>query len=246
VPPGVGGIVINARVFARKGTEKDERARPSRTGARPPRADRDEEIKILRDSFYRRVEGDALGQDDEGKLVDDKGKVLLQKGAAVTEEALVEVPRKYWGEIPRPRGARAPARSEGARRPRPSREEHFREKIDRSRRATSCPPGVIKMVKVYIAIKRKLQVGDKMAGRHGNKGVVSRILPRRTCRTSPTVPRRHRAQPARRAEPHERRADPRGPPRVGRPQLGQQLTRDARAEAGVRPIKKKLKAHLRG
>ena len=94
---------------------------------------------------------------------------------------------------------------------------------DRERRAVQLlqkgdelPPGVIKMVKVYVAMKRKLQVGDKMAGRHGNKGVISRILPEEDM---PYLPGRHpggdRAQPARRAESHERRSDPRDPPRVG-------------------------------
>jgi DNA-directed RNA polymerase subunit beta len=68
-----------------------------------------------------------------------------------------------------------------------TREEYFRDKIERLSKGDELPPGVIKMVKVYIAIKRKLQVGDKMAGRHGNKGVVSRILPKRTCPTSPTA-----------------------------------------------------------
>src|SRR5690606_3506196 len=88
------------------------------------------------------------------------------------------VPRKYWGEVTVPRDMDKIAQllhdlEELVR----SREEHFREKIDRLSKGDELPPGVIKMVKVYIAIKRKLQVGDKMAGRHGNKGVVSRILP---------------------------------------------------------------------
>ena len=115
-----------------------------------------------------------------GKLVDDKGKVLLAKGGKLSDETLDEIPRKYWGEIPRsaedneqveqllarPRGARSQPRGALPREDRPS-----------SAKGDELPPGVIKMVKVYIAIKRKLQVGDKMAGRHGNKGVISRILP---------------------------------------------------------------------
>src|SRR5690606_7672437 len=86
--------------------------------------------------------------------------------------------RKYWGQIPVDEDSDKIAQlltdlDSMVR----SREEHFREKIERLSRGDELPPGVIKMVKVYIAIKRKLQVGDKMAGRHGNKGVVSRILP---------------------------------------------------------------------
>ena len=119
VPPGVGGIVINARVFSRKGTEKDERARDieDQERARIERT-RDEEIKILRDSFYRRVREILIGKTTGGKLVDDKGKVLLQKGAAITEAELAEIPRKYWGEIPVEETEQIqqnPARSGGSR-----------------------------------------------------------------------------------------------------------------------------------
>src|SRR6202042_1196732 len=89
VPPGVSGIVINARVFARKGTEKDERSREieEHEKVRFERM-RDEEIKILRDSFYRQIKKQLIGTTTVGKLVDDKGKVLLQKGAHVDEETL--------------------------------------------------------------------------------------------------------------------------------------------------------------
>ena len=104
--------------------------------------------------------------------------MLLQKGAALDEAQLDGDPAQVLG--------RAPGRGRGGARARSSseleeivtlREEHFRDKIDRLSKGDELPPGVIKMVKVYIAIKRKLQVGDKMAGRHGNKGVISRILP---------------------------------------------------------------------
>ncbi len=178
VPPGVGGIVINARVFSRKGTEKDDRARDieDQERARIERT-RDEEIKILRDSFYRRVKELLLGQTTTGKLVDDKGKVLLQKGQTIGDEALVEIPRKYWPEIPVDVGEQCQQILRDLEDLVRAREEHFRDKIERLSKGDELPPGVIKMVKVYIAIKRKLQVGDKMAGRHGNKGVISRILP---------------------------------------------------------------------
>jgi DNA-directed RNA polymerase subunit beta len=179
VPPGVAGIVINARIFSRKGTEKDERARDIEEQERARlEKTRDEEVKILRDSFYHKIRSELVGQATSGKLVDDKGKVLLNKGDKVDAAALNEIPRKYWGEIPIEKNAESVQQKlrdldDIVR----AREEHFRDKIDRLTKGDELPPGVIKMVKVYIAIKRKLQVGDKMAGRHGNKGVVSRILP---------------------------------------------------------------------
>ncbi|XXY18647.1 DNA-directed RNA polymerase subunit beta [Sorangium sp. So ce216] len=178
VPPGVGGIVINARVFSRKGTEKDDRARDieDQERARIERT-RDEEIKILRDSFFRRIREILLGREATGKLVDDKGKVLFQKGAIIDEASLADIPRKYWGEIPVDDAERVQHILRDLEELVRTREEHFRDKIDRLSKGDELPPGVIKMVKVYIAIKRKLQVGDKMAGRHGNKGVISRILP---------------------------------------------------------------------
>jgi len=178
VPPGVSGIVINARVFSRKGTEKDERARDieDHEKMRIERT-RDEEIKILRDSFYRRVREIFIGKTTNGKLVDDKGTVLLQKGDAITDENLSEIPRRYWGEIRVDEAEQAQQILRDLEDLVRTREEHFRDKIERLSKGDELPPGVIKMVKVYIAIKRKLQVGDKMAGRHGNKGVISRILP---------------------------------------------------------------------
>ncbi|MCA9594467.1 MAG: DNA-directed RNA polymerase subunit beta [Myxococcales bacterium] len=179
VPPGVSGIVINARIFSRKGTEKDERARTIEDQERAKlERTRDEEVKILRDSFFRKIKKVLTGKTTAGKLVDDKGKVLLAKGVQIAADELTEIPRKYWGEIPVESGGDEVAQllhdlEEMVR----EREEHFRDKIERLSRGDELPPGVIKMVKVYVAIKRKLQVGDKMAGRHGNKGVVSRILP---------------------------------------------------------------------
>jgi len=179
VPPGVTGIVINARIFSRKGTEKDERAKAIEDQERAKlERSRDEEIKILRDSFFRKIKRVLGGKTTAGKLVDDKGKVLLNKGAVLDDAQLEEVPRKHWGEIPIENGTEeVNTLLSDLEKLLKEREEHFHEKIDRLSRGDELPPGVIKMVKVYIAIKRKLQVGDKMAGRHGNKGVVSRILP---------------------------------------------------------------------
>jgi DNA-directed RNA polymerase subunit beta len=178
VPPGVGGIVINARIFSRKGTEKDERAKHIEDHERQRLEKmRDEEIKILKDSFYRQMKRRLVGITTTGKLVDDKGKVLLQKGIVLDDAELEAVPRKYWADLPLEGAEEFLAKVKELDEIVAVREEHFRDKIDRLSKGDELPPGVIKMVKVYIAIKRKLQVGDKMAGRHGNKGVISRILP---------------------------------------------------------------------
>jgi DNA-directed RNA polymerase subunit beta len=178
VPPGVVGIVINARIFSRKGTEKDERAKDIEEHERVRlERTRDEEIKILRDSFFRQIKRQLVGTMTTGKLVDDKGKVLLQKGVVLDDALLEGVPRKYLGELPVDGTEEFQQKLKDLEEIVAIREEHFRDKIDRLTKGDELPPGVIKMVKVYIAIKRKLQVGDKMAGRHGNKGVISRILP---------------------------------------------------------------------
>ena len=177
VPPGVGGIVINARVFSRKGTEKDERAKDIEDHERVRLEKmRDEEIKILRDSFFRQIKRQLVGTQTNGKLVDDKGKVLLTKGQDIDDASIEAIPRKYWGELPVEGAELIASKMRELDEIIALREEHFRDKIDRLSKGDELPPGVIKMVKVYIAIKRKLQVGDKMAGRHGNKGVISRIM----------------------------------------------------------------------
>ena len=179
VPPGMMGIVIDARIFSRKGTDKDERARAIEDEQRAKlERTRDEEMNILRDSYYRKIRAVFAGKTTTAKLVDDNGEVRLAAGVALDDEVLKSVPRKYYGEIQVDGVAEEiqqllQALEELIR----GREEHFRDKIDRLSRGDELPPGVIKMVKIYIAIKRKLQVGDKMAGRHGNKGVVSRLLP---------------------------------------------------------------------
>jgi DNA-directed RNA polymerase subunit beta len=153
--------------------------RTSRTrSAQAREGHRDDEIKIIRESAYRRVKKLLTKTHDAGKLVDDKGKVLLAKGVDLTTEALDPIPRKYWKDIEVDKGqdkvqsilAQLDEQVQAV-------EVLFQEKIAKLSKGDELPPGVIKMVKVYIAIKRKLQVGDKMAGRHGNKGVVSRILP---------------------------------------------------------------------
>jgi DNA-directed RNA polymerase subunit beta len=180
VPPGVVGTVINAKVFSRKGVEKDERAKQIESMEEAKLLkDQNDEIKVIQDSAFARIRRTLVGKEVQGKLVDDKGRVLLKKGDVLTEDLLSTIPYKYWAEItvgdPTDSKVREILRNL---------EENieavklaFGEKIARIKKGDELPPGVIKMVKVYVAIKRKLMVGDKMAGRHGNKGVVSRILP---------------------------------------------------------------------
>ncbi len=178
VPPGVGGIVINARVFSRKGQDKDERALQIENAERIRlERMRDEEADILRSAVKGQVQKVVVGKTATGKLVDDAGNQRLKKGDVITEEFFEALPWKYWRALPVDGIESVAQRLDGLEATLHSRLQYFVDKIDRMTKGDELPPGVIKMVKVYIAIKRKLQVGDKMAGRHGNKGVVSRILP---------------------------------------------------------------------
>jgi len=179
VPPGVTGIVIDARVFARKGAEVDERSRQNEDLERAKfEKDMADEIKIIRESAYARVRKILLGRTTTAKLVDSRGKVLLAKGVKLTADLLDPIARKHWGDIEVDKNKETIDAILGQLDEQTQAiEALFQEKIDKLGKGDELPPGVIKMVKVYIAIKRKLQIGDKMAGRHGNKGVVSRILP---------------------------------------------------------------------
>ncbi len=179
VPPGVGGIVINARIFSRKGTEKDERAKDIEEHERVRlERMREEEIEILRDSFFRQIKRQLVGTHDDRQAGRRQGQGPPPEGRRPRRGAARQPFRASTGASS---PSKAPRTSRSKLRDLEEivalREEHFRDKIDRLSKGDELPPGVIKMVKVYIAIKRKLQVGDKMAGRHGNKGVVCRILP---------------------------------------------------------------------
>jgi len=181
VPPGVEGITINARVFSRKGVSKDERSRQIEEEAVAKlKKDQQDEQRIIKESTMRKVKKLVVGQTTTNRLADDQRKVLLPKGHTIAAEDLDEIPTSLWGEI---KIGDEKAEEELSRIVEAMQEQMalirmaFQEKIDRLKSGDELPPGVIKMVKVFVAIKRKLQVGDKMAGRHGNKGVLSRILP---------------------------------------------------------------------
>jgi DNA-directed RNA polymerase subunit beta len=182
VPPGVTGIVIGARVFSRKGIDKDDRARSIEDAeVAKLRLDQEDEIRIVRESALNRIREVLLGQRASARMADERRKEpWLEPGDPVTEEVLASIPRRKWRDI-RIEDASVAAQIDGIL---ANAEERasliktvFEEKISRLKKGDELPPGVFKMVKVYVAIKRKLSVGDKMAGRHGNKGVISRILP---------------------------------------------------------------------
>ncbi len=179
--PGDSGIVISARVFARKGVEKDSRAQMIEDQERERLLkDHRDNVNIISDGYYTRMREVLLGKKTAAKLVDDAGNVLVEAGATLTEAVLDTVPRKYWGHFSLTSAEDTELIEALARRLERDLDEIetiYREKIAKLTKGDELPPGVIKMVKVCVAIKRKIQVGDKMAGRHGNKGVVSRVLP---------------------------------------------------------------------
>jgi DNA-directed RNA polymerase subunit beta len=180
VPPGVTGTIIGAKVFSRKGVEKDERAKQIESMEEAKLLkDQNDEIKVIQDSAFARLRKMLGGKEVEGRLVDDKGKVLLKKGDILDDELLSTVPYRYWNEISvgEPMDSKLRDILRSLEEQKEAVKLVFGEKIARIKKGDELPPGVIKMVKVYVAIKRKLAVGDKMAGRHGNKGVVSRVLP---------------------------------------------------------------------
>jgi DNA-directed RNA polymerase subunit beta len=182
VPPGVGGTVIGAQVFSRRGVEKDERARAiEEQEIERLRKDQEDEIRIIRDSAMKKVHELVVGQEAANRIADERRNVTwVDAKATITEETLGEIPKRRWKEI-QVSDARVQEQLDrifrGVEEQADVIKAVFDEKIARLRKGDELPPGVFKMVKVYLAIKRKLSVGDKMAGRHGNKGVISRILP---------------------------------------------------------------------
>jgi DNA-directed RNA polymerase subunit beta len=182
VPPGVAGTVIGAQVFSRRGVDKDERARAiEEEEVERLRKDQEDEVRIIRDSAMRKIRELATGRKAANRVADERRKLTwLSSGDTITAEVLNEIPQRKWKEL-QVADARTQERIDrifgGVDEQAAVIKTVFDEKIARLKKGDELPPGVFKMVKVYIAIKRKLSVGDKMAGRHGNKGVISRILP---------------------------------------------------------------------
>ncbi len=175
LPPGVSGTVVEVRVFNRHGVEKDERAMAiEREEIERLAKDRDDELQILDRNVYARLKDALMGEEVA------KGPKGARKGTEITEEILAEIPRSQWWEIGL-KEDKSQAELEAIQRQyeeaKKSLERRFVDKVDKLQRGDELPPGVMKMVKVFVAVKRKIQPGDKMAGRHGNKGVVSMIVP---------------------------------------------------------------------
>ena len=182
VPPGVVGTVIGAQVFSRRGVDKDERAKAlEEADIDRLRKDQEDEIRIIRRGALTNVHASLVGQVVANSVGDEKrNEIWLRSGDSITEEVLASIPDRNWRDIQ----VKDDAVQHQIDRIFASVEDQamvikavFDEKIARLKKGDELPPGVFKMVKIYLAIKRKLSVGDKMAGRHGNKGVISRILP---------------------------------------------------------------------
>jgi DNA-directed RNA polymerase subunit beta len=175
LPPGVNGTVVEVRVFNRHGVDKDERAMAiEREEIERLAKDRDDELQILDRNVYARLKTALIGKEAA------KGPKGARKGTTLNDEVLNDIPRSQWWEIGlTDEAAMAEVEAIGKQYEdaKKSLERRFVDKVDKLQRGDELPPGVMKMVKVFVAVKRKIQPGDKMAGRHGNKGVVSQIVP---------------------------------------------------------------------
>jgi len=174
VPPGMDGTVIDVRVFTRDGVDKDERALEiEREELKQVRKDINDETRIIENDLYQRIERLVLNKEA------DKGPDGLSKGP-VTREYLDRVDREKWFTISMSDEALNVQLEKMAKQMADQREAFEQRFLEQKEKITSgddLAPGVLKMVKVYLAVKRRLQPGDKMAGRHGNKGVISMIVP---------------------------------------------------------------------
>ncbi|MBI5203530.1 MAG: DNA-directed RNA polymerase subunit beta [Nitrospirae bacterium] len=182
VPPGIEGTVVDARVFSRKGTEKDVRAKSiEEDDILRLQRDLEEEVRIVKEDKFRKMREFIVNQKVTEDVKDSKTKeVVCQKGKKLTEKQLERVKNEHLMSI---KIADLDVKEKidivnnEANQYVRYLESRYDESVDRVRRGDELPPGVNKLVKVYIAMKRKIQVGDKMAGRHGNKGVVAMVLP---------------------------------------------------------------------
>jgi DNA-directed RNA polymerase subunit beta len=175
VKPGDFGTVVEVRVFNRHGVEKDERAlQIEREEVERLARDRDDEMAILERNIYARLKALILGK------VAVKGPKGVKANSEITEDLLGTLTRGQWWQLALRDEADAQvveALHDQFEVQKRTLEARFEDKVEKVRRGDDLPPGVMKMVKVFIAIKRKLQPGDKMAGRHGNKGVISKVIP---------------------------------------------------------------------
>ncbi|MFL5058002.1 MAG: DNA-directed RNA polymerase subunit beta, partial [Microvirga sp.] len=175
VPPGVTGTIVEVRVFNRHGVDKDERAQAiEREEIERLAKDRDDEQAILDRNTYARLADILVGHK---AIAGPKG---FKKDTAVTRDLLNEYPRSQWWQfavVDDRLMTEIEAMQKQYDESKKRLEQRFLDKVEKLQRGDELPPGVMKMVKVFVAVKRKIQPGDKMAGRHGNKGVVSKIVP---------------------------------------------------------------------
>jgi DNA-directed RNA polymerase subunit beta len=175
VPPGMDGTVIDVRVFTRDGVEKDARALSiEKSELESVRKDLDDTLRILEEDIYERIERMLTGKLAQG------GPNKLKSGAKITKAYLDEIPREKWFEIRLKNDEANEQLETAAERLKAQRADFDRRYDEKKAKITAgddLAPGVLKMVKVYLAVKRRIQPGDKMAGRHGNKGVISTIVP---------------------------------------------------------------------
>jgi DNA-directed RNA polymerase subunit beta len=181
LPPGVEGTIISAQVFSRKGTDKDERTiELEKREIALLEQDQRDEINILRDAAMREIVELLDGKSTTARLIDDKRNELIAKDAKLTAELLNSVSFEYLRDIQVGDEAIQSQINKVVVRTGQlinNKRAYLNEKIKRLKEGDELAPGIIKMVKVFVATKRKIQVGDKVAGRHGNKGVLSRVLP---------------------------------------------------------------------
>jgi DNA-directed RNA polymerase subunit beta len=183
-PPGIEGTVVDVRIFSRKGQEKDERAKQIEAEyVAKLEKNLGDEIRILTDERLKRLEGILGAKEVLADLHDERtNKRLITKGAILDREAIERISTKnlkrirYADKDPRVNEQIDEIEEMTSRQIEVLR-KITNEKVAKLAKGDELPPGVIKLVKVYVAMKRKLSVGDKMAGRHGNKGVIARILP---------------------------------------------------------------------
>jgi DNA-directed RNA polymerase subunit beta len=180
VPPGVEGIVIDAKVFSRWGIQKDDRTRSIEDEEIAMlERDQDDKLTIIEEMARNYLMRLLDGRQCETSLKKGK-KILIPKDTKINSEMIEDIPVPHFEGIVLTDPNITQEVHDVLERYREEREKvriHFEQQVSRYEKGDDLPPGVIKMVKIYVAMKRKLSVGDKMAGRHGNKGVVSRILP---------------------------------------------------------------------
>ena len=182
VPPGVEGVVIDAKVFSRKGVDKDERSLMiEEMEIERLNRDMDDELRSLKRGVRKELSQILIGKTAKNDVKDKEGKVLLKVGKKLTEKVTEQIEfaklrglefsgKKKYSQGMEDIFTRFQSQAQLVR-------GRYEGIVERMETGDDLPPGVVKMVKIYVATKRKLSVGDKMAGRHGNKGVVSRLLP---------------------------------------------------------------------